>query len=475
MANYVAGDRLWVRLDGFDWWPARVLTDEELEEKLPGQSRDPAADLAFLFYAGSTTGESIGQLNSDDQAANMCFFETSSQKAVTDSDDLRGAIEAAANDLSANPLKVDDTPVATMAGAHAAQTSAAAAAAKRKAGKRGRGGDDSDSDDDYAGRRGGGGCAAAAAAHNFERLSVDRLRSIAERIGAASAADGGDLAALRIALCDLDRVDVVPSELEESKIGVAVGGILGREPCRPLWPLARALVSFWARHLNPETLKAISRVQDGTRSANAAAAAMAGAAPGSPTSPGGRYTSGAGGFGSPMTTTLGSPASVLRSRGGPHSPQRKSFFATLCEQLDSPNNSVSVPSATIEKMARSLVDEIVDEDERVLLLSRLANIELPMVRENLITGRWTAKQYAEQPKEAFVTDREKTAEEHRIAEKIQAFENAKMAGVNVTAMFKCDICNGRNCSFHEQQTRGADEPTTKFISCLDCKRTWTEE
>jgi transcription elongation factor S-II len=41
-----------------------------------------------------------------------------------------------------------------------------------------------------------------------------------------------------------------------------------------------------------------------------------------------------------------------------------------------------------------------------------------------------------------------------------------------TDMFKCGRCHKRETTFYELQTRSADEPMTKFITCLNCGNHW---
>jgi transcription elongation factor S-II len=37
-----------------------------------------------------------------------------------------------------------------------------------------------------------------------------------------------------------------------------------------------------------------------------------------------------------------------------------------------------------------------------------------------------------------------------------------------TDTFTCRKCKGKNCTFYTQQIRSADEPSTIFVTCLDC-------
>lgn len=42
-----------------------------------------------------------------------------------------------------------------------------------------------------------------------------------------------------------------------------------------------------------------------------------------------------------------------------------------------------------------------------------------------------------------------------------------------TDQFRCRRCHGRRCTYYELQTRSADEPSTIFVSCVDCGARWT--
>lgn len=43
-----------------------------------------------------------------------------------------------------------------------------------------------------------------------------------------------------------------------------------------------------------------------------------------------------------------------------------------------------------------------------------------------------------------------------------------------TDMFTCKKCKSKRCSYYELQTRSADEPSTIFITCLDCGKHWKQ-
>ncbi len=61
-------------------------------------------------------------------------------------------------------------------------------------------------------------------------------------------------------------------------------------------------------------------------------------------------------------------------------------------------------------------------------------------------------------------------EQQQLREQRQLEGNRAM----VTDMFKCGRCHKRECTFYEMQTRSADEPMTKFISCINCGNHWRQ-
>jgi transcription elongation factor S-II len=59
-------------------------------------------------------------------------------------------------------------------------------------------------------------------------------------------------------------------------------------------------------------------------------------------------------------------------------------------------------------------------------------------------------------------------ERQTLREQQQLEGNKSMA----TDMFKCGRCHKRETTFYELQTRSADEPMTKFITCVNCGNHW---
>ncbi len=57
------------------------------------------------------------------------------------------------------------------------------------------------------------------------------------------------------------------------------------------------------------------------------------------------------------------------------------------------------------------------------------------------------------------------------AKKIEVVENVE---TNPKIKITCEKCNNKVAYYWTQQTRGADEPETRFFKCTKCNYTWRE-
>ncbi len=55
--------------------------------------------------------------------------------------------------------------------------------------------------------------------------------------------------------------------------------------------------------------------------------------------------------------------------------------------------------------------------------------------------------------------------------KIEVVENIE---INPKIKINCDKCGNKIAYYWTQQTRGADEPETRFFKCTKCNHTWRE-
>jgi len=97
----------------------------------------------------------------------------------------------------------------------------------------------------------------------------------------------------------------------------------------------------------------------------------------------------------------------------------------------------------------------------------------PMLREKFITGEISPAKLATMTTEEMASDEVK---KQREAFTKEAIDNARLAVQEVTGtvtdLLKCGKCKGKNCAYHQVQTRSADEPMTTFVLCNGCGHRW---
>jgi transcription elongation factor S-II len=99
------------------------------------------------------------------------------------------------------------------------------------------------------------------------------------------------------------------------------------------------------------------------------------------------------------------------------------------------------------------------------------------VADRLVSGTLSAQDVAKLTFDELLTDAERQAQKEKQERILKEIEDAGVGVGDLTDLFQCPECKGRKCRFKEQQTRGADEPTTKWIFCQnkDCKHSWVLE
>jgi len=105
------------------------------------------------------------------------------------------------------------------------------------------------------------------------------------------------------------------------------------------------------------------------------------------------------------------------------------------------------------------------------LFSNLKNPKNEQLRLRVLTGELDPKTLI------IMAPKELASEEHK--ERMKALEEACLkeavrgeAQQATTEMFRCSKCKQRKCTYYQMQTRGADEPMTTFITCVNCTNRW---
>jgi transcription elongation factor S-II len=76
---------------------------------------------------------------------------------------------------------------------------------------------------------------------------------------------------------------------------------------------------------------------------------------------------------------------------------------------------------------------------------------------------------------AFMNHQELNHEKWAQLIKIKSERDKNKFEVNMAAAtdtFTCRKCKGKRCTYYTQQVRSADEPSTIFVTCLDCGNRW---
>ena len=110
------------------------------------------------------------------------------------------------------------------------------------------------------------------------------------------------------------------------------------------------------------------------------------------------------------------------------------------------------------------------------LLFNLKDAKNPQLRQRILEQELTPAYLAkcdikDLASEAILKERNKTQEDNLNARRSDwLFENVAAKGNK--GFFTCRKCQSKNTTYFQMQTRGADEPMTNFITCLDCKNQW---
>jgi len=93
------------------------------------------------------------------------------------------------------------------------------------------------------------------------------------------------------------------------------------------------------------------------------------------------------------------------------------------------------------------------------------------LRESLLLGSITPERLAKMSSAEMASDEVKKERERFIKEGIDDSALAVAQGTKST-LIKCGGCGKSNTTYHQAQTRSADEPMTTFVLCNECGKRW---
>jgi transcription elongation factor S-II len=106
-------------------------------------------------------------------------------------------------------------------------------------------------------------------------------------------------------------------------------------------------------------------------------------------------------------------------------------------------------------------------------LDRLKSIFVNLKNEKLLDKIKTDEITAQ--KLAFMTHQEMNEDiwKELLDKKMKRDANKYTNNIQAsTDMFTCRKCKSKRCTYYELQTRSADEPSTIFVTCLECGKNW---
>jgi transcription elongation factor S-II len=173
-----------------------------------------------------------------------------------------------------------------------------------------------------------------------------------------------------------------------------------------------------------------------------------------------------------------SPASVASPTSG--DAMRDKVRRLLADALFRPDDRIVDGRAAADRVAADVETAMFDQLKGVSADYKMKLRELKFnlsdgknrdLREEVLTGslgaadvvRMASKDLANAEKK----EERRKMHEHNMRE--AAAGNKPAASTNE---FRCGKCRKRECTYYQMQTRGADEPLTTFVHCVNCDNRW---
>lgn len=145
------------------------------------------------------------------------------------------------------------------------------------------------------------------------------------------------------------------------------------------------------------------------------------------------------------------------------------FFTVLSSNIDSTDYD------KIAKLSHFLVSDIEKLNktaDNTFIRSKIWNLQDKnnVHAKNLYDGNISSLEYLNLTNEEMKSVNLKSKEEKMMQNSLMDSQFAEIKAE--TDMFKCGKCKNRKTTYHQLQTRSADEPMTTFVTCVVCKNRW---
>ena len=153
---------------------------------------------------------------------------------------------------------------------------------------------------------------------------------------------------------------------------------------------------------------------------------------------------------------------------------REIFADKLGNEKMGHNLEIGIYNSTIQEATMRKIQKKWDNNAFLrLYMDKLRSIYINLKNPELLTQVKNEEIPAQQL--AFMTHQEMNPDHWKelIERKIKRDASKYTDNVQAsTDMFTCKKCKSKRCTYYEMQTRSADEPSTVFITCLDCGKHW---
>jgi len=134
------------------------------------------------------------------------------------------------------------------------------------------------------------------------------------------------------------------------------------------------------------------------------------------------------------------------------------ILAAKIEDVIFSNNKRDTGSMKYKNQVRSRVFNLKDKKN-------------PALRVNVLMGLIQPEKIAVMTADEMASDELKMMRMAAAKEGMDAAQLAIKEGTK-TDLLKCGKCKKNNCTYHQMQTRSADEPMTTFVLCNECGNRW---
>ena len=140
------------------------------------------------------------------------------------------------------------------------------------------------------------------------------------------------------------------------------------------------------------------------------------------------------------------------------------------------NIEISVYNYSLEEAQRQkIVKKWENRHFCQIYLDRMRSIYINLKNreflEKILNGEFKEQQVG------FLSHHEMNPERWRLLmeQKMKRDQNSQGTSLSAsTDMFTCRKCQSKKCVYYELQTRSADEPSTIFVTCLNCGKNWKQ-